>query len=914
MEDPDRISARQSAAAEKHQVEFVEGLGPPPLEPPLQPDGTFAPKDILGCLRPASIEKMNRELAHSKDKTDAQLSTSLSYLHAAVVSVIGTIPKLITNVIEEKDFQDRLSEPSQQRDVFQLFREMAQQGDFRELVVNDLFFKIPLDAFKPYPKPPRAPSHYDYWDVQNQLIATERSWTIPFADADDLMSALGEHVTECTKHKADSYRPYCPIVQSSGTGKSRLVDEFTKTHFSIPITLRKPDSMGFPPGDVNAYEYLTHTEERRPPEASYARMYAFLGALLWKATGVVESLGGADREARIQNFREYMTEGQNMERVGEKRRLFYDAVLEKANELLRRRTIYRYMSTDPGGTNMVSAQASALRTVLYSPAGVPDHSDFPDVFIAVDEAHLLIDQFGYEPESNLSALRQALRMLDDGSSFAFFISTSAKICETWPHPPPFSSSSRIIPSKVVKPSIVDMPYSVIGYDQLMIERKIGIRFCTIKEVASMECIVHLGRPLWGSRYDNGDREVRDTLLRFAQVKLLCGSVGRDSDLDYAQRFAILSRRLPLDINTMRHAYPPLPNLHDALKQVSTHMRICMDLSRGYDYLVTEAPSEPILSEAASLLMRPGPPSFSLPRTLKEAFDHWRVPHEDHGALVVAAFFTWARDKVAAMKYPGGPPSEACSPTFSVQDLFSELFVSDVQDHRPSVWRQGYERKKFGDTFTETHMHFNHFLRALEKEVLRGKFLLGYLGRGAAAFATNCHKAGVDMVFPFLYQGDALKVTNIGYILVLVKLYGQPVEPKAELFKYIDPFLIGVLDESDPNAGDVPIIRIVFSLSNSQPGLKRMSYSNASEAAYVLKDGKPRFTSYDYWCSGMSQETLRPVGDNPRAWEEVASGLEPLHWDFSGPPGSALDILQRSMFPLASTNAGHWGWTDPPPQK
>ncbi|KAI0275398.1 hypothetical protein BC834DRAFT_852618 [Gloeopeniophorella convolvens] len=426
MEDPDRISTRQSA--EKHQVEFVEGLGPPPLEPPLQPDGTFSPKDILDCLRPASIENLNRALARSKDKTDVQLSISLPYLHT-----LGYHP----NVIEEKNFQERLSDPGQQRDVFQLFREMAQQGDFRELVVNDIFFKLPLNAFRPYCDP---------YSFQAPLLAdrhtvTERSWTVPFVGADLLLPALAEHVTKCTLYTTGSYRPYSPIVQSSGTGKSRLVDEFAKTHFSIPITLREPDSMGFPPGDVNVREYLTHTEERGTTEGSYARMYAFLSALLWKATGVVESLGGADREARIKKLREYMTEGQKMSGVGEKRRFFYDAVLEKANELLRKTP---YPSTEPRGTNMTSAQASALRTVLYSPA--PDRSDFPDIFIVVDEAHLLMEQFNYEsPESNLSALRRALCMLDDGSSFAFFVSANVNICETRPHTPRLSSSARIIP-------------------------------------------------------------------------------------------------------------------------------------------------------------------------------------------------------------------------------------------------------------------------------------------------------------------------------------------------------------------------------------------------------------------------------------------------------------------------------------
>jgi hypothetical protein len=46
--------------------------------------------------------------------------------------------------------------------------------------------------------------------------------------------------------KADlkQYARYAAIVQSSGTGKSRLVHEVANTIFSIPINLRAPTSAG----------------------------------------------------------------------------------------------------------------------------------------------------------------------------------------------------------------------------------------------------------------------------------------------------------------------------------------------------------------------------------------------------------------------------------------------------------------------------------------------------------------------------------------------------------------------------------------------------------------------------------------------------------------------------------------------
>lgn len=40
------------------------------------------------------------------------------------------------------------------------------------------------------------------------------------------------------------YAPYCAIIQSSGTGKSRMVDEFSKQNFVIPLNLRHPEAKG----------------------------------------------------------------------------------------------------------------------------------------------------------------------------------------------------------------------------------------------------------------------------------------------------------------------------------------------------------------------------------------------------------------------------------------------------------------------------------------------------------------------------------------------------------------------------------------------------------------------------------------------------------------------------------------------
>ena len=56
------------------------------------------------------------------------------------------------------------------------------------------------------------------------------------------MNALERHIQKVLKRVL--YASYCSIVQSSGMGKSRLLDEFSKRHFLIPINLREKGSQG----------------------------------------------------------------------------------------------------------------------------------------------------------------------------------------------------------------------------------------------------------------------------------------------------------------------------------------------------------------------------------------------------------------------------------------------------------------------------------------------------------------------------------------------------------------------------------------------------------------------------------------------------------------------------------------------
>lgn len=75
------------------------------------------------------------------------------------------------------------------------------------------------------------------------VLAIEDSWTATFIGESPL-KGLQIHVAEQLSPSLAVYGRYCSIVQSSGMGKSRLLDEFSKYFFLIPVNLRSAGSRG----------------------------------------------------------------------------------------------------------------------------------------------------------------------------------------------------------------------------------------------------------------------------------------------------------------------------------------------------------------------------------------------------------------------------------------------------------------------------------------------------------------------------------------------------------------------------------------------------------------------------------------------------------------------------------------------
>ena len=240
-------------------------------------------------------------------------------------------------------------------------------------------------------------------------------------------------------------------------------------------------------------------------------MHHFLLALFEQAAETVKCMGSTKSD-RIRNFRYFMSKDQSMDSTGENRKGFYDKVLSRARKV-RRRLLIHFIplnllvsklesdakENDKLDNEMIVKALKKLREALNT--GDPDlsvhrivanesDSKYVDVFLAFDEAHTLSDSFDLKGQSRFVVLRRKLSLLASNPLFAFFLSTTGKIT-SFDRPRGQEASNRLNEGTHASPR----PYIYLGFDQLMQGQKVLDRWTTLRDVTSIECIAHMGRPL-----------------------------------------------------------------------------------------------------------------------------------------------------------------------------------------------------------------------------------------------------------------------------------------------------------------------------------------------------------------------------------------------------------------------------------
>ncbi|KAH8992517.1 hypothetical protein EDB92DRAFT_1988690 [Lactarius akahatsu] len=421
----------------------------------------------------------------------------------------------------------------------------------------------------------------------------------------------------------------------------------------------------------------------------------------------------------------------------------------------------------------------------------------------------------------------------------------------------------------------------------MYNRKIFDQYKTIEDITSTECIVHMG----------------------CGVHSMIAVVKKTAETSSNLLLRSYSR-LALDINGTTGGFTRILDMLDKVQvQISNFMRICVAIPKGFGAVRSVAASKPILSEAASLIMRNNP-NYNLPDALINVLQSYAISHGDQGELLVAAFFAQARDMYAqgtCHEHFPHDPTWFC-PIFSVKDLLSNLFheehFSTLSNSLPSVRHTNFPSQKFSDVFGKTKMHFNHMIQPFSDNSIDRPYLVSIMARGAAVLGARCQPE-FDMVYPYLFDTSDLVVNKVGFIVIQVKNNVNNLTPDDDLFKMMDPILCGLVNKDDGPGFTIPIIRIVFALGKGEPSFERMNYDSLTQGATTFdRNGRPQFTSYDFWCSGIGPDLLQPVDkDNAQTnWVTLLSNTD--RWDCVFSTSNAPDV-QCSHFPGGGDNEDHY---------
>ncbi|KAI0741929.1 hypothetical protein C8Q80DRAFT_1123673 [Daedaleopsis nitida] len=366
-------------------------------------------------------------------------------------------------------------------------------------------------------------------------------------------------------------------------------------------------------------------------------------------------------------------------------------------------------------------------------------------------------------------------------------------------------------------------------------------------------MVHLGRPLFGSRFDAGNDTVMKAIFDFAAEKLLLSFTNA---IDY-QALVCLSVRIPIDFK--RLSTGPLER-----KLVSDHMRLLLYANPGFTSMITVSSSEPTLAHASYRYtsvkrwrngqLREESIKWSPIRALSENLESGDLDLGTRGEIAAAALLLDARDRAVTMN---GTRSADQAPR--VQHPPDDDDQNENAANEPDWHHDGDSRIVPVALFLEALLgtEGTDNLKCCEESILRSfsvvnqEYLRLALARGAAIICADNH-SGIDILIPVLFD-DLLLTAKVSAIMIQVKNsrhYTTVIDPV--LFTCMDPYKCGLFDKHVQTPP--PVLRVILALG-------------ATESAVVLREvprrrsPKPRyskFTAYDIWCAGAFRKTFAVI--------------------------------------------------------
>ena len=178
------------------------------------------------------------------EEDDDQIQESLYIVRAIVQCVLEQDPDLKDHLADECEFLDNIKKRlGGEQDFIKSLRGMAKDNSWECLIEDGTSFS----SFGS-----NHPDHFLCPDVfikplstRSLILAAKRAWISPFRGNAHLV--LLETIADLLDRDRSPYARLTNIMNSSGTGKSRMVDELGKKIITVPMRLRSGCTEGLYP-------------------------------------------------------------------------------------------------------------------------------------------------------------------------------------------------------------------------------------------------------------------------------------------------------------------------------------------------------------------------------------------------------------------------------------------------------------------------------------------------------------------------------------------------------------------------------------------------------------------------------------------------------------------------------------------
>ncbi|CAE6426035.1 unnamed protein product [Rhizoctonia solani] len=532
-------------------------------------------------------------------------------------------------------------------------------------------------------------------------------------------------------------RPYnwsVAVIQSSGMGKSRMVEESSLSMFTIPINIREEppaSKKAYPPPDLSVRRFFDRYRSR--DDADQQAAYAiFLQVLFTKTLKLVQTqFPELTGQKLALAWATYFKEGGNEDTVGVKRQEFYDSVVLEADRLLKTTEQPTLDGLEKSLTESCSRLEERVQTSTLS--------DTNACFLYFDEAHSLTQHVANpSPAHERSAyhnLGTVLSKLIKGKVFFIFLSTNSRL-EGFAPPASGYPSHRVTENSRLIPPFTELPFDLYEREAL------ANRPLTLENVCTTEVMVGFGRVLWHAEFNV---RMRKDIFDFAIDKLT--AIGMPLDPNDSS-LAALGVRVGIAFDQTNHASHSVES-----RLVESHSRVVYAIPEHRHFMHTGSPSEPILAEAAGRHLNTRESAgieVVGPNCLSSAVKKGFLARGERGELAGRLLLTCAHD--LALKNTVASDLRYHRP-LRVLDFLRALFHGDhhelIMGARPVIDRSIEDHPDalpLSDAFSESYVSFSHFVLAEDSEMLSAPALATALVRGMAIQARD-GQASIDAVIP-----------------------------------------------------------------------------------------------------------------------------------------------------------------------